>query len=93
MGSLGTAGYIYGTTEVSIHRGRIGTESTVAEGHGNVFGGGNLGYVYGTGTKNTSDGYYYNGSDLTEDCKVVVSPYVLVTNGRQQLEDRHWRQL
>ena len=80
VGSLGTAGYIYGTTEVSIHRGRIGTESTVAEGHGNVFGGGNLGYVYGTGTKNTSDGYYYNGSDLTEDCKVVVSPYVLVTN-------------
>ena len=80
VGSLGTAGYIYGTTEVNIHRGRIGTESTVAEGHGNVFGGGNLGYVYGTGTKSTSDGYYYNGSDLTEDCKVVVSPYVLVTN-------------
>ena len=79
VGSLGTAGYIYGTTEVNIHRGRIGTESTVAEGHGNVFGGGNLGYVYGTGTKST-DGYYFNGSDLTEDCKVVVSPYVLVTS-------------
>ena len=79
VGSLGTAGYIYGTTEVNIHRGRIGTEATVAEGHGNVFGGGNLGYVYGTGTK-TSDGYYYNGGKLTEDCKVVVSPYVVVTN-------------
>ena len=80
VGILGTAGYIYGTTEVNIHRGRIGTESSVAEGHGNVFGGGNLGYVYGTGTKNASDGYYYNGSSLTEDCKVVVSPYVVVTN-------------
>ena len=45
-----------------------------------MFGGGNLGYVYGTGTKNASDGYYYNGSKLTEDCKVVVSPYVVVTN-------------
>ena len=79
VGTLGTAGYVYGTTEVNIHRGRIGTESSVAEGHGNVFGGGNLGYVYSTGTKNTSDGYYYNGSNLTEDCKVVVSPYVVVT--------------
>ena len=79
VGLLGTAGYIYGTTEVNIHRGRIGTEASVAEGHGNVFGGGNLGYVYGIGTKSASDGYYYNGSDLTEDCKVVVSPYVVVT--------------
>ena len=79
VGLLGTAGYIYGTTEVNIHRGRIGTEASVAEGRGNVFGGGNLGYVYGTSTKSASDGYYYNGSHLSEDCKVVVSPYVVVT--------------
>ena len=79
VGTLGTAGYIFGTTEVNIHRGRIGTIASVAEGRGNVFGGGNLGYVYGTGTKSASDGYYYENGSLTEDCKVVVSPYVLVT--------------
>lgn len=73
-------GYTFGTTEVYIHRGIIGTENSVAAGHGNVFGGGNIGYVYtASGTKSTADGYYYNNGKLTEDCKVVISPSCLVT--------------
>ena len=44
-----------------------------------MFGGGNVGYVYsGDGTKG-ANGYYYNSNNLlTEDCKVVVSPYAKV---------------
>ena len=76
MSSIGTSGYIFGTTEVNIHGGQIGTDDGIANGYGNVFGGGNIGYVYsGHGVKNPSDGYYYYNGNLTEDCKVVVSPY------------------
>ena len=38
-------GYVFGTTSVYIYRGTIGTPFTVLEGEGNVFGGGNIGYV------------------------------------------------
>jgi len=77
-------GYTFGKTRVNIHRGTIGTDATLEEGNGNVFGGGNVGYVYGadaavSGTKKNvtkqSDGYYHIGGGLmSEDCKVVVSP-------------------
>ena len=79
-GEVGYAdGYTFGQTEVNIFRGTIGTDASVVEGHGNVFGGGNIGYVYsGTGRKNNADGYYYGADNkLTEDCKVLVSPYCM----------------
>ena len=94
--NLYTDGYTFGQTEVHIHGGEIGTEEGVKEkGYGNVFGGGDLGYVYSKGYDNslsriTSTGspghtYYYYGegenSHLTEDCKVVVSPYLQVKEG------------
>ena len=41
-----TDGYVFGATDVEIYRGEIGTIASVREGHGNVFGGGNIGYVY-----------------------------------------------
>ena len=74
-------GYVFGTTSVYIHRGNVGTHATVLDGDGNVFGGGNIGYVYsGKGIKNGEDGYYYDtDADLTEDCKVIISPKCLVT--------------
>jgi len=73
-------GYVFGTTSVYIHRGSVGTHFTVLDGDGNVFGGGNIGYVYsGKGTKSLLDGYYYDGDTLTEDCKVIISPKCLVT--------------
>ena len=87
-----TDGYVFGQTEVAIHFGEIGTTEGLSKGYGNVFGGGNIGYVYGIGTaeqtpenETTSPGHYYykdaNGI-LTEDCKVVVSPSAYVLAGQ-----------
>jgi len=45
-GTLYSDGYVFGQTEVFIHGGEIGTEDGVANGEGNVFGGGDIGYVY-----------------------------------------------
>ena len=130
---LYTDGYVFGQTEVLVHGGEIGTAESVKEGknNGNVFGGGDLGYVYSRGYDNTKTKadkaskketgspdhyyYYYNGykctsaydrykendvieacvydmmsaadkshwtnatePTLTEDCKVVVAPYLQV---------------
>ena len=46
VGTLNSAGYVFGQTEVHIHGGEIGTNSGVADGDGNVFGGGDIGRVY-----------------------------------------------
>ena len=69
-------GYVFGSTDVHIYGGEVGTETNVLKGYGNVFGGGNEGFVYSaTGTKNNSDGYYWNSnSKLSEDCKIAVEP-------------------
>ena len=45
-GSLYTNGYVFGKTEANIFGGEIGTDEGVALGYGNVFGGGDIGYVY-----------------------------------------------
>ena len=69
-------GYVFGSTNVHILGGEIGTEGNVLKGYGNVFGGGNEGFVYSaTGTK-SEDTYYYRSSDskLSEDCKIAVEP-------------------
>ena len=88
-----TDGYVFGETRVNIYGGEVGTEEGVKAsdgGYGNVFGGGDLGYVYskgyfsigtkakeGTGSPNHI--YYYDDAgDLTEDCRVVVSPRLQV---------------
>ena len=76
---LSSKGYVFGNTEVFIHGGKVGTKDAASFEDGNVFGGGDEGFVYSaTGTKSSTDGYYY-GSDskLTEDCKVIISPYCL----------------
>jgi len=46
VGTLNSAGYVFGQTEVHVHGGEIGTNSGVADGDGNVFGGGDIGVVY-----------------------------------------------
>ena len=74
-GKLFSDGYVFGQTEVHIHGGEIGTDEGVARGDGNVFGGGDIGYVYsayettggklavgmksGTRYDNDKEGYYY----------------------------------
>ena len=47
-----TKGFVFGSTRVNIHGGIVGTTDGVEDGYGNVFGGGDLGYVYSaTGRK------------------------------------------
>ena len=49
-------GYVFGSTDVHIRGGEIGTEEGMLKGYGNVFGGGNEGFVYsGTGVKKGTD--------------------------------------
>ena len=86
VGSLYTDGYVFGKTEVNIHGGEIGTDEGLASGYGNVFGGGDIGYVYSVGyfdddSRKTETGspdhyYYYHDGQLTEECKVVVAPWL-----------------
>ena len=89
---LYTDGYVFGQTEVYIHGGEIGTDEGLAKGYGNVFGGGDIGYVYSRGYEDSASRqkgtgspghwYYYADGTLTEDCKVVVSPYLQVRKGQ-----------
>ena len=74
-GKLYSDGYVFGQTEVDIHGGEVGTNAELANGNGNVFGGGDIGYVYsayensegalcfgkksGTRYDDGYEGYYY----------------------------------
>jgi hypothetical protein len=74
-GTLNSDGFIFGQTEVHVYGGEVGTMAGVARGDGNVFGGGDVGYVYsaynlpdgsiGIGKKSgvrydeDKEGYYY----------------------------------
>lgn len=78
---LYTDGYVFGSTNVTVSCGTIGTDASLLEGAGNVFGGGNIGYVFSIqGKKNGysgeySTGYYYKSSgEMSEDCRVEVIP-------------------
>ena len=73
-------GYVFGSTDVHIRGGEVGTAQNALHGYGNIFGGGNEGFVYSaTGTKVGRDrsdehlsqgvprdggGYYYKGGDI-----------------------------
>ena len=58
-GTLYSDGYVFGQTEVHIYGGEIGTDKGMERGDGNVFGGGDIGYVYsayeGKGEKTVGD--------------------------------------
>lgn len=77
-----SSGFVFGKTEVNIHRGTVGTDETLKDEAGNVFGGGNIGYVYSVKGKRNGDkgtqfktGHYYDKEGkLTEDCKVLITP-------------------
>ena len=45
-GTLYSDGYVFGQTEVRIYGGEIGSDKGMERGDGNVFGGGDIGYVY-----------------------------------------------
>ena len=100
--TLYSDGYVFGKTKVEIYRGTVGTDASLAEGHGNVFGGGNIGYVYSAGVKRTDEtngtkikGHYYTNDDFTErteDCCVRISVNCLVTadNGVTISNNKHF---
>ena len=104
QGTLYMDGYVFGQTEVHIHGGEIGTDEGLSEGYGNVFGGGDIGYVYSpsiystktqqkTGTGSPGHIYYYDtAGNLTEDCKVVVSPYLQVKSGSVTYDGKTYNQ-
>lgn len=91
---LFTDGYVFGQTQVYIYGGEVGTHEGVAiqsdgtGGYGNVFGGGDVGYVYGIGTATTENTgspnhvYYKKDGNLTEDCKVIISPMLQLKPGK-----------
>ena len=54
-GSLDSDGFVFGQTEVRIYGGQVGTTTGVAKGYGNVFGGGDVGYVYSAFEKTYDD--------------------------------------
>ena len=73
-GTLYSDGYVFGQTEVHIYGGEVGTDKGIEMGYGNVFGGGDIGYVYSAYEKdkklfvgikdgepfdNKYEGYYY----------------------------------
>ena len=66
-GSLNCDGYVFGQTEVHIHGGVVGTVSGVADGNGNVFGGGDEGYVYSA--YENEDGTFGKGVKIGERYK------------------------
>ena len=74
-----TNGFVFGKTDVNIHYGTIGTLDGMAKGYGNVFGGGNIGFVYSQYAKQ-ADGWYYENYTSTpkvpsEDTRVEVRAY------------------
>ncbi len=72
-----TNGYVFGQTDVNIHLGTIGTLEGVSKGYGNVFGGGNVGFVYSQYGKQADGWYYedYSTKKLSEDTRVEVKAY------------------
>ena len=82
-----TDGYVFGNTQVHIHGGEIGTKEGIADGYGNVFGGGDVGYVYSAGffsegtqtaenTHSPNHIYYYN-DEITYKCKEAFGSYAV----------------
>ena len=78
-GTLYSDGYVFGQTEVHVHGGTVGTAKELARDNGNVFGGGDIGYVYsayeddegdlcfgkksGVRYEDGDEGYYYQFKD------------------------------
>ncbi len=74
-GTLYSDGYVFGQTEVHIFGGEVGSDKGMEMGYGNVFGGGDIGYVYSAHEKDGKlfvgikdgnryddkyEGYYYD---------------------------------
>lgn len=83
-------GYVFGSTDVHIRGGEIGTEEGMLKGYGNVFGGGNEGYVYSTTGKKVgtdrSDEHLTKGKPTDGGGFYYVNPVTSVdSNGKTVL--------
>lgn len=80
-GSLFSDGYVFGQTEVNIFGGEVGTAAELALGNGNVFGGGDIGYVYSAYEK---DGKLFasikDGERYDNEYEGYYYPYYMGTN-------------
>ena len=70
---LKAKGYVFGQTEVDVYGGEVGTFDGVAQGYGNVFGGGDVGCVYSAYENGSGNlcigkkkGTRYDGNDNSE---------------------------
>ncbi len=97
-GTLYSDGFVFGKTEVDIYGGEVGTAEGVTKGYGNVFGGGDIGYVYSAyedtngklhvgikdGERYTTqyEGYYY---DYNTNSNNAYTPGPLPA-----ADDTHW---
>jgi hypothetical protein len=85
-------GYVFGQTEVDIYGGEIGTDDGVALGYGNVFGGGDIGFVY-SAYKNESgvlsigkkNGTRYDDKDNSEGYYYKNENGVFKTSGSEYI--------
>ncbi|MBQ2210522.1 MAG: T9SS type A sorting domain-containing protein [Prevotella sp.] len=71
-GTLYSDGYVFGQTEVHVFGGTVGTVKELARENGNVFGGGDIGYVYSAYEK---DGDLYVGIKDGERYKTQYEGY------------------
>ena len=71
-GTLNCDGFVFGQTEVHIHGGEVGTVAGLENGDGNVFGGGDIGFVYSAYEK--SDGTFGRGVKAGKRYNQGLSP-------------------
>ena len=98
-GTLYSDGYVFGQTHVNIHGGTIGTAKELERENGNVFGGGDIGYVYSAYEKdgklyvgikdgdrydNVWEGYYYAYEKGTDAYEPAPKPVT------PPATDTHW---
>ena len=102
-GTLYSDGYVFGQTHVNIHGGTIGTAKELERENGNVFGGGDIGYVYsayeddeknlyvgikdGKRYDNVWEGYYYAYKKGTEAYKPAPVPVTPPANDPKWVMD------
>ena len=89
---LKAKGYVFGQTEVDVYGGEVGTDEGVAQGYGNVFGGGDVGCVYSAyenGSGNLcigkKNGTRYDGNDNSEGYYYKYENGAFATSGDEYI--------
>lgn len=90
---LYTDGYVFGSTKVRIYGGEVGTSEGVAKGYGNVFGGGNVGFVYSGNQPQTVGTDVFKNAEFLEDGKkyyvIPSEDYLTDPNGGKLTSDEY----